>query len=717
MRFYSISIVFLLFIATPSTYAQDYTSLEIKIKEAPVQLLQELKNSITLPISAQNIADFDNIAKEQGYRADELKHKLQTLTRLYLNPSVKEAEKYRKTEALIALLGVIGTTTYDDSYLQMLTGRFIARSQHDYKQALPYYNQSLSLIENEQDLQSQLLKQLSHFHLGSLHRILRQDKPALLHLKMYRDTAYQIRDDYLIAHAESALGSFYNKRGQLSLALQHYSEALRLSNRQAQPYLKADLQLQLARLYRDLESWTEALQYAHNAEKGFKALKMDRLRSHCMTVMAMVHANQGLWNQAIDYYLNAQQLDYKDQNLMAQALNYHNLGEAYLNNGNIPTALEFLFKSNAIFVARKSDHYLVYNHLLIAEVSLADKDWQQAENHSQLALELAEKLSLTDEKIEALQYKSHALRGLNKYDEAFETLDKLIVLSQSAARVESDVPNYSSSILAEQKLKLEVNKLQNEQSKLSSQLDRSRILLITSIIFILLVSLIAVNQWRRKKSLIINLLHEKEHTILEPVSGLPGYQGFIQELQTKPRDLPHSIALLSLTGQLNADLSQGFQCNNSMNKLQLEALAQRFSGQVYLIRPGLFMLTIRESLTPDEIMLRCREAINEDYGDTCLHLGLLPLPLLMDPDIKLSTEVHYGAAQMSLAAAQSLGSDKDYYVAIKALNFAPSAVFSAPLYLHLEKGLVRGLLRVDTNGEKTDIIWPRWKSHKNIDLA
>lgn len=709
--------IFLLLLAAPSTYAQDHIALEIKLKESPVELLQELQASITLPISATSLSVFERVASDQGYRVDELKYKLQLLTRLYLSTYVKEKDKYRKTEALLSLLEIIGTTAYDESYLQMLKGRYIARSQHDYQQALPHYDQALSLIESEQDLQAQLLKQLIHYHLGSLHRILHQDKLALIHLKLYRDTTYQLRTDYLIAHAESALGDFYNKRDQLSLALQHYSEALRLSNRQDKPFLKANLQLQLARVYRDLESWDEATQYAHDADEGFKALNMNRLRSHCMTVMAMVHANQNNWNQAIDYYLNAQQLDYKDQNVIAQALNYHNLGEAYFNNGNTKTSFEFLFKSNAIFLARKSNHYLVFNDLLIAQVAVANKDWLLAKKHSTLALHNAENLKLKDEQIEALQYQSQAYRNLKQSDKALATLDKLIALNLSTPETLDTPTDYTSSVLAEQKLKLEVHKLQGERSVLSTQLTRSRLLLITAVILVCLVSLIGVNQWRRKSVLAVSLLEARGKSVIEPVSGLPGYKGFIEELESQNKDTPHAIALVSLTGQLNADINQGFQCNNNMNKIQLQALAHSLAGKVYLIRPGLFILSLREPVTANELLQKSRNAIDKDYGDTSIHIGMLPLPLLMDPDIKLSAEVHFGAVQMTLAAALSLGQDTDYYVSIKALNFAPAAIFATPLYLHLEKGIMRGLLKVDTNGDKKKILWPRWKSHEHLDIT
>ncbi|MEI6859357.1 MAG: tetratricopeptide repeat protein [Shewanella sp.] len=706
MRVFFILVTFWPLLTISSTYAQDHVAIEIKLKESPIELLHELQASITLPISATSVSAFEQVASEQGYQVDELKHKLQLLTRLYLSAYVKEKDKYRKAEALLSLLKIIGTTAYDESYLQMLNGRYIARKQHDYQQALPYYNRALSLLKSEQDVQAQLLKQLSHSHLGSLNRILHQDEEAIKHLKRYRYLTYQLENDYLIAHAESALGNFYRQRDQLPLALKHYSEALRLSNNSKKPFLKANLQLQLARVYRDFESWDEAIQYAHDADKGFKALKIDRLRSHCMTVIAMVHANQKNWNQAIDYYLNALQFDYKVQNIMAQALNYHNLGEAYFMNGNTQAALKFLFKSNATFIAQMSNHYLVFNDLLIAQVAVANKNWQLAQKHATLSLENADKLKLIDEQIEALQYLSLVYRNLKQYDKAYTTLDKLISLNLSKPDTHNKPKIHTLSVLTEQKLKLELQEVQDEKNTLDIQLELLKVQLITAMILIGFILFIGVYQWRKKNTLALNLLEEKDKSIMEPISGLPGYKGFIEEFDPQYKDAPLAIALLSLTDQLNADLNQGFQCNNKVNKINFEALSRHVTSNVYFIRPGLFALSLRASTTAHELLKKCRNAINEDDSDTSLHIGMLPLPLLIDPDIKFSAEVHFGAVQMTLAAALSLGRKADYYVSIKALNFTPSAIFATPLYSHLGKGITRGLLKIETNGDKEKIQWP-----------
>ena len=71
---------------------------------------------------------------------------------------------------------------------------------------------------------------------------------------------------------------------------------------------------------------------------------------------------------------------------------------------------------------------------------------------------------------------------------------------------------------------------------------------------------------------------------------------------------------------------------------------------------------------------------------------------------------------MALACARSLEGSDDYYVALRALDFVPLSLFANPLFLHLEKGIERGLIRLDTNGNKEDVRWPCWENNQDRQL-
>lgn len=301
-----------------SVQSRDLESEEVELRETPQNMYDTLHKSLSFPIVFKNREQFEHVAQEQGYKPAEFMHLLQLLARLNMEPNVKSKVGVQDANAIIALLASIAESPYEQAFVAMLKGRYIGRTEQKYQEAITLYNEALSRINDSFDIEAMLLKHTIHEHLGGLHLVIRQDVPALMHFHTYRDIAYKLRNDYLIAAAESKLGHYYNKNQQLTKSLQHYSEAIRLSNRSNYPSMKTHLQLQLAKVYRDLKQWDEALKNAHEAADGFKKMGNDTYLSSCMTVIAMVYGEQGDWNKAIDYYLNAQQLDAKRGNYIAK---------------------------------------------------------------------------------------------------------------------------------------------------------------------------------------------------------------------------------------------------------------------------------------------------------------------------------------------------------------------------------------------------------------
>ncbi|WP_028774641.1 tetratricopeptide repeat protein [Shewanella waksmanii] len=695
-------------------YAVDNIAIEVKVRESAADLYKDVTSTITLPITFSDEAEFNAVAQSQGFTPQELKQQLQLTLRLLLATGVKVENNFPQAQQLIEQLSIISHSEYDLAFLYAMQGRFAGRSRQDFPTAITEYNRALDKVQSLSGVQALLLKHTIHQHLGDLNRIVRQNEQGLYHLGQYRQLAYQLKNGYLIAKAEAAMGHYYNKTEQLTRSLQHYAEAIRLSEQLNKPYLKAQLQLSLARVYRDLRSWDEALTYAHRSAEEFTRLEHDSYVSASMTVIAMVYGEQGMWNQAIDYYLNAHQLDVKRKNYTAQALNYHNLGEAYYNNGQTQLALDVLKESNGIFVQRKSNHYLVYSDLLIAEVANSAAQWQLVDTHATRAYELATSQTLLDEQIEALQYHANALKNTGQLDETLQVIEQLIVHANARSQQTSSEESGQTSSLTEQKLKPELNQLSSKQKDSQAALEQSKIALVVICIILAfsLLTLFNVRQGRKKLQLREQQLSQQ--VLQDPLSQLPGYRALIAHLSDT--DKPKTIASFSLTAQLNSDINQGLACNSDMIAEQFNAIVERTGAQVFVIRPGLFSLCLHEQVEPQHLLEQIRLAINEHHGDTAIHLGLLQLPLLDNPNAKLSAQTYYTSLQMVLAGAQSLGESQDYYVTFKPLNFTPVAIFTSPLYLHLEKAIARGLLKVTTNGNKDTILWPRWKSHQDIDV-
>lgn len=710
-------LVTLLLSVSFSTLGRDLESEEIELRETPQKMYDTLNKSISFPITFKNREQFERAAKEQGYKPDDFEHILQLLARLNMEPNVKSKVGFQDAKTLIELLTSIAQSPYEQAMVSMLRGRYLGRTEQKYQEAITFYNEAITRINDSFDIEAMLLKHTIHEHLGGLHLVIRQDVPALMHFHTYRDIAYKLRNDYLIAAAESKLGHYYNKNQQLTKSLQHYSEAIRLSNRSNYPSMKTHLQLQLAKVYRDLKQWDEALKNAHEAAAGFKKLGNDTYLSSCMTVIAMVYGEQGDWNKAIDYYLNAQQLDAKRGNYIAQGLNFHNLGQAYSHIGDNSSALKYLLMANQIFKEKQSHHYLVYNELLIGEIAQAKEDWTLMMTHADNALALANELQLTDEQKSALTQIALAAEKLGDQSRTITTQKRIIELSQQTQTPEKD-PTVSASALAEQQLKLELSMLQGKlDDRIQASKTTNKLLALCGLIAAILMIVIIILFNHRRKMLAQNeaLTRLSQE---EPFTHHLGYAALLAHLgDGRSSPLPTiALGLIEFQNYLASDINHGQYFANAVMTQLADLIAETFSTPVYVIRQGVLAVRFTESIEPQQVITRMRQQLDGRQLTQTFNLGFIHLPLLAKSEMKMDPKLQFETVQMALACARSLPTNRDHFVSLRALDFVPSSLFANPLFLHLEKGIERGLIRVETNGNKEETHWPCWENNQDRHL-
>ncbi|ESE42953.1 tetratricopeptide repeat protein [Shewanella decolorationis] len=712
MRKLIVIFVTLLMSISFQTRAADLEAEEIELRETPQKMYDRLNQSLSFPIAFKNREQFERAAQEQGYSSEEFEHILQLLARLNMEPNVKSKVGFQDANTLIELLASIAQTPFQQATVAMLKGRYIGRTEQKYQEAIAFYNEALTRINDSYDVESMLLKHTIHEHLGGLHLVIRQDVPALMHFHTYRDIAYKLRNDYLIAAAESKLGHYYNKNQQLTKSLQHYSEAIRLSNRSNYPSMKTHLQLQLAKVYRDLKQWDEALKNAHEAAAGFKKMGNDTYLSSCMTVIAMVYGEQGDWNRAIDYYLNAQQLDAKRGNYIAQGLNFHNLGQAYSHLNDETNALKYLLMANKVFVEKQSHHYLVYNELLIGEVAQSKADWPLMMSHSENALALATDLNLLDEQKSALTQIALAAEKMQDQTKVISTQKRIIALNQTAKNTAND-PAVASSVLAEQQLKLELSMLQSKlNDAVETTKNTNKLLAFSGLIAtILLVGIVILLIQRRKNSRQNEALVKL--SLQEPFTSHQGYAALLKDLAPNPVNSPTTaLALIEFGEHVSTDLNHGQYFANAITQQLTQHIGDCLLMPVYVIRQGLFAVRFTEVIEPPQMLQTLRRYLDGKDINFNFNIGFINLPLLAKAEIKIDPKLLFETVQMALAGARSLPCDASHYVSLRALDFVPPTLFANPLFLHLEKGIERGLIRVETNVAKEDIVWPCWENNQ-----
>ncbi|MCL1051276.1 tetratricopeptide repeat protein [Shewanella abyssi] len=694
---------------------RDAIETELEFREFPNNLRQSIQKHFPTTPNFRSKEELDNHAMKKGVPVEEVLFELQLLARLSLDLSSKNTDRYAIAKQLIDQLTLLDDSPFGSSYVLMLNGRYIGKSKQDFKSAIALYQKALDTLSQTEGPKAQTLRFTLHIDLGMMHLMMRENTPALEHLQHAKSVALETASPYMIAHAESTLGKYYLKNTQYGKSLSHYSNAIRFTKSSEHPSQDAHIKLQLARVNRDLKSWDDALRYANSASEQFKRLGNENYVSTCMTVIATVYAKQGQWYKAIDYHLNAQQIDVKLGNYMAQALTLHNLGEAYFHIDDSQTSLSHLLGASDIFISRNSNHYLVYNHLLLAEVNSSISDWGAALKYANSAADIAEEMKLSDEFIQALTFSSTASKHLGKFEQAYQDILKVLSLSAKGGNKVDD-EEQAKALFQLQKAKLELNQKYIDLEQKEGLLSVNRLMLISCLLAFALTATLALYLWRIKHNLREKCTKLEQSSGLDPLTKTANHSAFVRDFINNPNTFK-TLALVSLTDQLNSDLAQGYECNSKMNKQQLRSLSECLSCQSYIIRPGLFLLSFNIKIAPNTLLNSIRDSLKDNDGNTRLHMGLLNLPLLADTALKLSAEQHFGTLQMMLSAAMTLGHQQDYYVTLKPLNFASSGIFEPPLYLNIEKSIIRGIIKIETNGIKGDIVWPRWKSHQNVDLT
>ncbi|MBB1439597.1 tetratricopeptide repeat protein, partial [Shewanella sp. SG41-4] len=672
-------------------------------KENPQKLYTKLIRATEFPLQFSNNAEFEQAANELSYPPNELHRDLELLARLNLEAKLTSPTKYEDAELLITQLDAIASTTLEQAVVIMLKARIKGRQNQEYNQVIVEYNDVLNMVNTDVSLESTLLKSTLHEQLSMLHSLLLQPTPAFSHLNRYRDIAYQLHNNYFISDAETQLGRYYNLNGDQAKSLQHYSEAFRLANSLDYPGIKAHTQLNLARTYRDLEQWDDALKYAHNAAEILQSIGQDVYLSEALTVVAMIYAGQDQWNKSIDYYLNVQQVNERIGNEIAIGLTYHNLGEAYFKLNNIQAALNVMQRANDIFRARKIEHYLVHNELLFAQINSSEGMWDEVIDHASKAIELAKKKHLNDVQIEALGYLSTAYRKTNNLNAALATVDAIVEVNNTSQDNTEQKNDFSE--LTEQKLKFELGLLQQklQQQSVTNKYNQFIILaLILGFSIAIIVLIFIYRKFQQRNTLYVDAQHLNN---LDPITQAQGYRAFIQRISTLNHAVPKTLALVNINELNNIDIQLGLTESVVLMQYFNSQFSKHLDTEVFIIRSGLIACYFDKQYDPEVILnavIECLKQLQETQftipnfalKSVVQHasIGHINLPLLGNPDVIISAELQFETLQYALAAAMEI-TEQPAYVSLRPLNFAPAAVFMRPLYLNLTQALNRGIIR------------------------
>ncbi|MGL4475219.1 MAG: hypothetical protein ACRCT7_12335 [Shewanella sp.] len=672
---------------------------EIAVRETPQALYDNLNlqlNSDSKPLSLTRLSH-----RSWGLNQDALFRQYYLFIRLSMEPGVTVPSSHPDNSKLIEMLASFAKTPYQQAVIEVLKGRIIGKEQYNYPQVETHYQAALALIKENTSQEARLLRFTIHDHLGSLLLLTNQKQPSLQHLEAMRERALHLSSTYLLAYSNSRLGKFHTQFEQHRQALQYFSQAHQLASTTQSPKLLALINFRISKVYRELGQLEDALQHAHMAADSFMVLKDDAYLSQAMSAIAMIYAKQESWQQAIDYYLNAQAIDKRRQNIIFMALNYHNLGEAYANIGDLNASISSLLQANQTFTNKNTNHYLIHNEVLLAQVRNKQQNYQEAIKHANKAITLALESNNLEVEVEAKQHLILALERSGEITKALTLSKQVLVLNKQLiqqAKPHDDV----NAALQQQRLKIELDTAKSRVAKQERNMHFAQIAALFSTLGLLTALLVLATIWRKHYLNAKQLSYLTRQALQEPITLYPGYNSFIANLENSWLSQPGTITLMTVQSNPNQDLLLGQEDFSHYFQQQLGELAALSELEIFALRPGLIGIYSQQVLTPDELVSIIEPAWTSAQKWS---LGLVNLPFLANKDVPINAKTLYQCLQFACAGALSL-QQHQAFVSFHTLDFTPPTIFTTQLYMRLTQAINRGLIRVTCSCDKQQITWP-----------
>lgn len=212
--------------------------------------------------------------------------------------------------------------------------------------ALKHYHEASALSDSPDDLQA-----YGYVMTGNLYRIIARYDSAELFYKKSMMVQNQIRSETYRAYIYKSLARLYMVQWKNKEAEEKLNKALELYKGMNRRRSVADVELQLAQLYRNTTDYTKAEVYIARACETANLLKDDFLQFQCLELTGETKADNGDYKEALELYFKALKL-LASRNIPPTTLPlYYNIGAVYEERGQNDLALKYFFE--ALKIAEK----------------------------------------------------------------------------------------------------------------------------------------------------------------------------------------------------------------------------------------------------------------------------------------------------------------------------------------------------------------------------
>jgi len=275
-------------------------------------------------------------------------------------------------------------------------------------------------------------------------------------------------------------------------------------------------------VYYHLEKFESALKYQEMAMELYEKLDYRPMIASTLSNMGNIYDNMGQPERAIELQKEAYQINKSVQNKRGMASNLTNLGIAYTSLSKYPEALDYLNRTKMLYeeLGDLGNLGIVHSYLgesylnLSDNNSVLDNNFNTANAHFKIALQLAQQTGMLEEEGEIWEKITETYLRKKDYKNAFEAKNKAVDIKDSinSAERKEEIARLELHYEYDKKKAAIISKHDKEQAVFKMEVQRQRFINNGIIIGgggLLLTALAGLYLYKRKRDAVAQK-HEAE---------------------------------------------------------------------------------------------------------------------------------------------------------------------------------------------------------------
>ena len=397
----------------------------------------------------------------------------------------------------------------------------------DYDSAFSYYN---SIINSQKTVQSLKPIATAYTNLSHIHSIKNQPVESIQSAQEALSIYKALEIDSLIALGFYNLGVSYKKIASYEQATIQIIQSISILESHNLTYnLDKSYQL-LGNILREQGKYKESIEFNEKAialrSKSGNMIKLSSSYNSLGNTYKMMKD----YEKAIEYYNKSLLLkDSLGGSTRSKSIVHSNLGEAYIQTGELTKAQQYLSKSLTAKMDLNDKRGIAYVQTQLGEMHIALAQFDQALLHLNIGLKISNQLDFLDIRKENLNLQNEAYVGMENYQEAHSYLEKYLeaqdslfneksVRNSEALRIEYEVDKNQRELISAykdnelQQLKLE------QQTQTSKGLVLVVVLLVSLSILLFYAFRLSKKNTKLQKSLLLDAQHRTKNFLQTLIS-------------------------------------------------------------------------------------------------------------------------------------------------------------------------------------------------------